>query len=212
MHIETLTPPAADTLLLDEVRGHLRLDGADDDAGLATLARTAEGLMENYLGAALVARDVALYLDGFPALGMAVHECWWQGTREGPINWLHASPQSLPLPLRPLISIASIEIWQAEGWQTWDASNYSTSSGRIPLLHLTSGVGWPAPARARSGIRITARVGFGENWNAVPEVIRHAMLQLVAYLYTHRGDEGADDVLVSSGAAQMVNAYRQVKL
>ncbi|WP_262689788.1 head-tail connector protein [Kordiimonas aestuarii] len=212
MLMETLTPPETDTLLLDDVRGHLRLDSAEDDAGLAVLARTAEALMEAHLGAALVARDMVLSLDSFPASCSGTADRWWQGTREGPMSWLHASARSFPLPLRPLISIASIEVWQAPGWQSWPASNYNITPGLLPMLHLAAGTSWPVPSRERAGVRITARTGFGENWNAVPELIRHALLQLVAYLYTHRGDEGAEDAVHASGAASMVSQYRQVKL
>ena len=70
-----------------------------------------------------------------------------------------------------------------------------------------------APAEQREQIRITARAGFGENWNAVPLVIRQALLQLVTYLYTHRGDTGEGaNALTASGASALVSTYRQVRL
>jgi hypothetical protein len=211
MRIETLTPPATDALLLGEIRTHLRTDSAEDDAALATLARTAEAMMEAHLGLALVNRDVALYLDRFPTCEQN-NTCWWQGMREGPMSWLSGVGRALELPLRPLIAISKVEVWQGDGWQEWAAANYSVSPGLLPLLHLAGGNVWPMPSRPADGIRITARTGFGEDWNAVPATIRHAMLQLVAWLYTHKGDEPGENAVTASGAASMVNAYRRARL
>lgn len=211
MRIETLIPAATDALLLDEVRNHLRIGGADDDATLATLARTAEGLMEAYLGAALVARDTVIYLDGLPECTDAP-ACWWQGTREGPMSWATGEGRALLLPLRPLIALSEIAVWQAGAWQVWDSAHYSASLGIMPSLQLAGGALWPRPQRASEGIRITARFGFGENWNAVPATIRHALLQLVAWLYTHKGDEDSENAIERSGAAAMVASFRKVRL
>ncbi len=211
MRMEPLNPPATDALLLDEIRGHLCLDAADDDAMMGTLARTAEAMMEAHLGVALVARDVAFHLDGFRACPSACAP-WWQGTREGPMTWATGAARAIALPLRPLIDVLKVEIWQQDGWQEWASENYSATPGMMPFLRPAGGTGWPAVGRPQEGLRITARVGFGEDWNAVPATIRHAMLQLVAWLYSHRGDEAGDNALVASGAAAMVASYRKVRL
>ena len=211
MRIEILTSATCDPLLLDDVRTHLRTDSADDDATLATLARTAEAMMEAHLGVALIARDVAMYLDQFPSRAAACSD-WWQGTREGPMDWISGASGAAILPARPLISLSKIEVWQAGGWQEWATVNYSASTGLMPLLHRAQGSAWPVPDRAQEGIRIAGRVGFGENWNAVPANLRHAMLQLVAWLYTHRGDEAGEDAMRASGAAAMVTNFRKVRL
>jgi uncharacterized phiE125 gp8 family phage protein len=168
-------------------------------------------MMEAHLGVALIARDVALYLNRVPACEQS-NACWWQGTREGPAAWLSGAEHVLELPLRPLTMITKVEVWQAEGWQEWAAENYSVSLGLLPFLHLASGRAWPMPIRTTDGIRITARIGFGEDWNAVPTTIRHAMLQLIAWLYTHKGDEPGANAITASGAANMVGAYRRARL
>ena len=211
MRIETLSAPTSGTLLLDEVKDHLRLGSSDEDAALAALMRTAETMMENHLGAALVAREVRVYLDRFTA-SAATPDLWWQGTLEGPMSWAQGAASTLPLPVRPLIEVSKVEIWRADGWDEWPAANYSVSPGMTAFLHAADGAAWPTPARASGGIRITARIGFGEDWNAVPPAVRHALQQLVAWLYSHRGDEAAEDAMTASGAVALVAPYRKARL
>ncbi len=186
MRFEVINPPMSDAILLDEVKDHLRVDGGDDDAGLGAMVATATACLEAHLSAAFIARDVHIFLDG--------------GCRQN-------TPQRLPI--RPVTSLDAVDVKDADGnWQTVPLSAVSFRPGLAPEVSL-SGPSTEGPDQ----IRITARAGFGENWNDVPLVIRQALLQLVTYLYTHRGDmgEGAN-VLKASGAAALVATYRQVRL
>lgn len=189
MRFEVLTPPASDPLLLDEVKDHLRMDGTDDDAGLGALIATATACLEAHLGMAFVARDVHIFLD-------------------------HAPKDTAPvrLPIRPVATIDGAAVKVADGtWQTVAPEAISFRGGVSPVVTIPNTI---APTgRQCENLRLAVRAGFGENWNAVPLVIRQALLQLIAYLYTHRGDTGEEaNALAASGAGALVSTYRQVRL
>ncbi len=189
MRFEVLTRPASDPLLLDEVKDHLRVDGGDDDASLGALIEAATACLEAHLGAALVARDVHIFLDHIP---------------------ISTAPARLPV--RPIAALDAVEVKLADGtWQAVAQEAVSFRPGLSPEVALLGAV--TVNAGQREPLRLSARAGFGEHWNAVPLVIRQALLQLITYLYTHRGDmgEGAN-ALVASGASALVSTYRQVRL
>lgn len=54
------TPPSAEPLTLAEVKAHLRLDGSDEDALLASLISTAREHLERETGLCLISSLAAL--------------------------------------------------------------------------------------------------------------------------------------------------------
>ncbi len=209
MRIETLSPPASEPLLLDEIKDHLRLDGSADDVGLGSLLRAAREMVETHLGLCLISRSLALYLDGWP--GTMGQMPWWQGVASGSMSAFARMTEYLPLPVRPVSSVGIIRVYDAEGASiVWGAGNYSLKPGLEPALYRTGG-SWPTPGRALDGIRIELTAGFGDSWNDVPADIRQALLMLVAHLFENRGDTDTQ-AMDASGAATLLKPYRKLQI
>jgi len=65
--------------------------------------------------------------------------------------------------------------------------------------------------REINAIEIVYTAGFGDAATAVPPVVKRAVKQIAAYLYTHKGDDcGADDALAAAGS--LLDAYRVKRL
>lgn len=213
MRIETLQMPETTPVLLDEVKDHLRIDGADEDASLGALSATAITLVETYLDMALVDRQVAIYLDTFSVSGEAQAERWWHGVADGSITELGRATYHVALPIKPVQSIEQVDITVAGGGSVnWGSDNYYLKPGLSPALVRKNGRAWPVPGSKLEGIKISATAGFGPDWNHVPASIRQALLMLVTHLYYNRGDTAAGSVLQESGAAALLAAFKGMRL
>lgn len=223
MRIEQQTAPETTPILIDEIKDHLRVDGAEEDASLGALGAAAVTLIESYLGLALVDRPVVIYLDAWPsAPARPAVEAWWSGVAEGAITELQQAGYHAPLPVRPVAAVDTVEITTASGDTViWQAENYYLKKGLSPALVRKYGRAWPVPGTASEGIKIKATAGFGPDWNHVPAGIRQALLMLVTHLYYNRGQvqgavgapaTGGGNPITASGAAGMLTAYREMRL
>lgn len=214
MRIETNAPALTTALLLEEVKDHLRIDGADEDASLGSLIAAATTLVENYLEMALVHRSVEFYLDSWQqSTGFQEGGDWWQGVTDGSLSNLQAKAVAVALPIKPVASIEKIEITTTAGATVlWAAENYYLTPGLSPLLACRYGRAWPVPGIGQDGIKISATAGFGPDWNSLPATIRQALLLLVTYFYYHRGDAEMGNALKASGADTLLQSYKGLKI
>lgn len=72
------------------------------------------------------------------------------------------------------------------------------------------GTGWVRLKTPIVGAKVTARAGLGEDWNAVPEPLRHGITRLVAHLYAHR--DAADAGPPPTAVAAMWRPWRRLRL
>ena len=63
-------------------------------------------------------------------------------------------------------------------------------------VRLGPGQTWPGVLVDHEAITVTYVAGFGDDHNAVPEQIRHALLMLVAYLFNQRESALIDPIIV----------------
>ena len=163
MRLTLLSGPAAEPLELDDVKAHLRLDGDDEDALLASLITTSRSHVETALGLALITQSWRWQAD-----------CW-------PRNGL------VELMTRPIQSVDRVAVRAADGTQTViDATDYILDvSGQTGRLAPSEGH-WPKPGARLGGIEIDFTVGYGNAATDVPEPIRQALRLLVAHWYAVR--------------------------
>ncbi|MFC3051651.1 head-tail connector protein [Kordiimonas pumila] len=212
MRTETLLQPAYVPVLLDEVKDHLRIDGAEEDAALGALISTSVTLVETWLDMALINRTVAVYLDTWPET-QAGTGTWWNGVADGVVSMLQSDIFHAPLPVRPVSAVASIGVTAADGTTSaWNTDDYYLKPGLAPAIVRKYGRVWPQPGVPADGIKITVTAGFGADWNTVPAGIRQALLMLVTHLYYNRGDTSGDPALKASGALGILAPYRTVRL
>jgi len=185
--VET-TPPAAEPLVLSDVKEFLRIDHSSDDALVNGLISAARQVCETATGRSLITRSYSLYLDE------------WAG-------------EVFLLPKPPLLSIVQVKVYAADNTSAVFASaNYYVDTAGTPgRLVLTEGAVVPTPGRVANGIEIQYTAGYGAAASNVPPLLKQGMKQMIAYLYEHRGDS-PDQAAQASGAAAVFKPYALMSL
>jgi hypothetical protein len=185
--LKIVTGPAVTPVSRTEARNHLRLDDDVDDSLVRAYIQAATDWAENYTGRFLVSRTCQMMLDGARELESPL----WEGMRTGPSNVAYLD--HIELAAAPVISVESIKYYSDDDTQyTWAASNYFVDTFSEPAkVVLRDGGTYPTDLRAANGLEINFTAGYGSNPSAVPEAIKVAILQYIAFLYEHRGDNEA---------------------
>lgn len=182
-------PPGAEPLTLADCKAHLRISHDGDDALLAGLVRAAREEVESQTGVAMIDQDWRLSLDGWPA---------------GDI---------VKLMRHPVKQVLSVTLYGRDG----EASPMDPAGYRLDATARPARL-WvetrPAPGAAINGIEIDFRAGFGEAGTDVPDLLKRAMLLLVAHWYEFRAAYGPDDqpVSIPQGFRQLTDDWRARRL
>jgi len=165
-----VTPPAALPLTRAEAKGHLRLDGDEDDPLVDALIAAAAGHLDGpagILGRALMTQTWDVQYDGFPA-------------RAG---------EPLRLPLPPLQQVTSVAYVDGDGAaQTWAAPNWriAAGGGQPAALLPAWGQSWPATRDRVRSVTVRMVAGYGSAASDIPAPLRQAMLLLLGHWYENR--------------------------
>jgi uncharacterized phiE125 gp8 family phage protein len=167
MSLVLITPPAAVPISLAETCAQVRIDDNSEDALIAGYIRSATDTIENLSGLKLIEQVWDWSVDEFPG------HCQW-----------------LRLPLAPLLAIEQITYLNEQGM----------ALTLLPSVYLVRGIGsvqpgriilgpdrqWPVTWCGVSAVTVRMRVGFGSDWNSVPEALRQSISMLVAYWFSMR--------------------------
>lgn len=207
------TPPATEPVSLQEVKAQLVVDGTADDALLSSFITESRHEIEEVTGLALITQSWRLSLDHWPG----GREEWWDGVRQGAIADLYASgvPAWVEIPRYPLASVDTVTVFDEAGTpnvvsvaSVFDIDTYQ-KPGRMALKR---GQTWPIALRTVNAIQIEYTAGYGAAVD-VPAPIKRAIKNMVAHMYSHRGDGcSAGDAYHESGAAMIVGRYQVVRL
>lgn len=181
MSLTLISPPSAEPVSLAEAKAHLKIDNDREDALIATLITAARARAEWHTGRSFVTQTWLFKADHFPAHGIA------------------------ELPLPPLQSVLSVALTAGSGIRTvLDAAAYDVdrAAGRV-IFHDR-----PQRLRRYDCLEIAYTAGYGEPGD-VPLAISAAILQIVADLYSHRGDEEA---IVTQAGQALLAPFRVFKL
>ena len=204
-----ITPPALEPLTLAEAKAHLRLDTGDEDALVASLIVAARQLVEAHTGRALIAQAWRLVLDDWPTRNTFA-------LTPGPFVPLGSTPNpnTLTLPLGPLISLDAIRVYDAFNVATPLAAStwYVDAQPGGARLQFTTAP--REPGRAIAGIEIDVTVGYGPAASDVPEALRLAMRMLVARWFEARGDAATDSgqAQIPTHIAALLQPFRAMRL
>lgn len=157
-----ITPPGAEPISLADLKAHLRIDGDDEDALLASLVRTARAHLERTAGLALISQGWRLYLDAWPEIG------------------------AIEIARGPVISVDAIRVFDELGEESAISLAGHVLDGiqRPARLWLRER---PAARQAINGIEVDFTAGFGEAGEDVPDMLKRAMLVHAAHMYEFRG-------------------------
>jgi uncharacterized phiE125 gp8 family phage protein len=165
MILNLKTAPVIEPVDLDELKNHLRLDSALEDATLASYLAAARQHLESLCGP-LITQTWQQYEQDWPC-------------RRGFDLW---KPRAQ--------AVASIKYTDLDGVQaTVDAVNYYLSSENPcrAMIALTSAGTWPSVTlRTLNPIEIEYVCGYGDESDSVPEPIRLAILLLATEFYESR--------------------------
>lgn len=181
--------PEAEPVTLGEAKANMRLDHDGEDELIAGLIRAARGEVEASCGLALIEQGWRLTLDRIPSSGRVL------------------------LRRHPVREVQSVTVFGADGEASLvDPAHFSLDAHARPArLHFHTA---PAPGAAVNGIEIDFVAGFGEAGTDVPDLLKRAMLLLVAHWYEFRAAFGAADQPVSwpAGYDRLIAPYRARRL
>jgi uncharacterized phiE125 gp8 family phage protein len=181
--------PTIEPVTLTEAKAYLRLDGTADEDLLTGLIRAARQEVEQATGTALLEQGWRLVLDCWPKNGTAL------------------------LRVHPLREVLSVTLYGSEG----EASvlvpeNYQVDAlSRPARVHFETA---PPALRAMNGVEIDFTAGFGEAGADVPDLLKRAILLLVAHWYEFRAGFGPSDQPVSYpvGYERLISSCRAGRL
>ncbi len=165
---------------LAELKAYLRISVSDEDALLAGLVRAAAELCEAFTGRALIDRAV-----------------------EEPIAASTARTRLGAGPVRAIESVSAIS--DANEVTPLDAEDYATEID-------AAGEGWVRLHRTGGArrLRVAYRIGMAEDWNGVPEMLRHGIIRLAAQYYLRRGETA--DAEVPAAVTALWRPWRRLRL
>jgi uncharacterized phiE125 gp8 family phage protein len=192
MALVMMAGPAAEPISLAEAKAHLRIDGNDEDALLASLIAAARMAVERTLSLALITESWSLYLDGWPRSGTIV------------------------LPIQPAQAVTAVRVYDPDDEPaTVNSETYSVDVLSEPArLVLSAGAVQLSPARLLNAFEVAFTAGYGDEASDVPDPLRHAIKLLVAHWFEQREPVvlGAAAQEVPATVAGLLLPYRRVRL
>ncbi|WP_378943684.1 head-tail connector protein [Mesorhizobium sp. ANAO-SY3R2] len=181
--------PAVEPVTLVDAKAHLRITHSSEDALIGGLIRAAREDVERTTGMALIDQTWRLVLDDWPA------------------------DNCVDLTRHPIRQIVSVTTFGSEGEASVvNPADYQLDSlSRPARLHFARA---QERLRAMNGVEIDFRAGFGEAGTDVPDLLKRAILLLVAHWYEFRAGFGPDEQPVSypGGYDRLLAGYRARRL
>ncbi len=182
-------PPGAEPVTLAEAKANLRLDHDSEDDLIAGLIRAASEEVEATTGVAMIDQGWRLAVDALPPSGTLL-------LRRGPVK-----------------EIASVTIYGADGEASLvPPEDYEADLVSTPArLHFNVR---PERMRTMNGIEVDFVAGHGEAGTDVPDLLKRAVLTLVAHWFEFRASYGADAQPVSlpDTYRRLIRAYTPRRL
>ena len=164
--------PSVEPVTLAEAKAHLRIDHDAEDDLIGGLIRAARDEVERTTSLALIDQAWRAALDDLPGSGLV-------RLRRGPVK-----------------HIIAVTLYGADGEaRLLDPSQFELDSLSTPArLHIRTR---PDALRIMNGIEIDFQAGYGEAGADVPDLLKRAVLMLVAHWFEFRASYGAASQPVS---------------
>lgn len=178
--------PAVEPVTLAEMKAYLRVDDDGEDELVGGLVKAARLMVEAASRRILIEQRWRVVLDSWPR------------------------DRVVALPLSPLIAVESIRVFDASGaLSEIPTEAVETDAVSDPPCVVVSDA--PEPERARNGIAIELRAGYGAAPEAVPATLRLAMKILVAHWFEKRGDVAGEQTLPPEALA-LIAPFQRTRL
>lgn len=168
MSLQLITPTTVEPVTISDAKLHLKVDTSDDDALITRLITAARARAEWHTGRALNTQGWILWLDCWPQCGI------------------------VEIPLPPVQSVSSVTVYAPDDSATvLDPATYQVDAASTPA-RLTLKSAAPLNMRAMNAVAVAFTTGYGDAATNVPAGFRAAILELIAFLYEHRGEAPAE--------------------
>lgn len=204
---ERLAGPAQNPVTIADLEAELRVSDPLEGGSLALYIETAREQIEEITGLALGVQEWRLTLDRWPG----GREPWWDGVRQLAVSELAGPQRELHLPRYPLVSVDSVEVFDAAGVGQLVpvAGTFIVDTAQRPgRLVLAFGATWPVALQNANAIQIEYTAGLAQ----VPAPLRLAILRMASHLYERRGDCSPGDAYHDSGAAALAERWKAAAL
>lgn len=171
-YYSVITPPAAEPITLTEAKDWCRINTTDDDTLVTNLIISARIFGEKYCNRIFVDTDI---------------DCFFNG-----LDFSNCEPYGfVQIRRSPLSSITAVSVYSSGSYTATTDYLLKQSNGFSRLIFQN---GIDADAGVIYPIKVEATFGYGSATD-VPEEIRTAIKQHVAFLYENRGDVRAEGAL-----------------
>lgn len=159
-----ITEATSEPITLNEVKNHLRIDGADHDLIVTPLIKTSRLIGEKITGRDFIEKEWRTYLDYFP-------NCNYEG---------------IEIRKSKLLSITSIQYYdENNALQTLSSSNYYiTNEADYSSIYINKDKSFPRTYCRKQAVIITFKTSFPN----FPQDLKQAMLSVCSYLFENAGD------------------------
>lgn len=168
-----VTAPASLPITVEEAKGQMRVEHADDDAVIGRLINAAVAFVDagGVLGRAMITQTWAQTVDRFyrPLSRSRV----WSNDR-------------VAVTMSPVQALTAVKYYDTDNaLQTATLSDFRLIGGANDSYVEPVG-SWPNTFDRPDALQIEVRVGYGDAASDVPDTVRHALLMLVAHWYENR--------------------------
>lgn len=207
LNLKKLSTPSL-VVSVTEVKEFLRIDNSLEDSRLENLIKAATARLEKAADTVFIETDYLITLDRFP---IKEKNEWWDGVRDGSITELQSPARHINLPIAPIRSVTFFKtVDDAGGEYVIPTNDYKVDNVGRGRISLKLGAVWPATVlAANNGILIQVKAGIAANASEVPDEIKTAVLEFVAAIYEHRGDEFPE---IPATAYLLIEPYRRFKV
>lgn len=208
LNVKKLSTPSL-AVPVSELKEFLRIDHSLEDSRIETMIRAATSRLESACDNVFLPTNFLVTLDRFPVQDKNM---WWDGTQDGSMTEMTSPAKHICIPIGPIQTVASVKTVSNDDVEfTMPASDYSvdtlSNKGRISLR---MGAVWPATVLAPSnGVRIEVTAGLCADAASLPSDIKQAIMEFVAAIYEHRGDEFPE---IPATALMLIEPYRHFKV
>ena len=151
---------------------------------------------------AIISQTLRLFVDSLDEY----EDPLWEGMRTG--AYLNYYKDYIDLPFPDVSSVTHVKTYDDEDTATTFASSkYYLDNARQPArLVLRTGETFPTALRVANAIEVQYVTGYSDA-SSVPAPIKIALLQIVAFLYEHRGDMYEVQTSLLTTARKLLDPY-----
>ena len=200
--LQIATAPTREPVQLQEVKDYLRIEDSVDERLLRPFIITSRKFVEEHTRRTLMQTTFNLFIDTIDELEHPLTE----GFTTGP--YMNFYKNYIALPRSPVSSVSSVSTFSDDDTETtFSSSKYFLDSVREPArVVLRTGETFPSALRVANAIKVVYVAGYANEY-AVPEPIKLAILQYIAYLYELRGDMYEGTTPVPSSIRHLLAPY-----